>query len=63
MIKTDKSDLVFEDKDEIFDVYGGRTRDKAMILIASGSKTSTEYHYIPADKPESAPKVILPREA
>ena len=63
VIKTDKSDLVFEDKDEMFDVYGGRTRDKAMILIASGSKTSTEYHYIPADKPESAPKVILPREA
>ena len=62
-IKTDKSELVFEDKDELFDVYGGRTRDKAMILIASGSKTSTEYHYIPANKPESAPKVILPREA
>ena len=63
VIKTDKSDLVFEDKSELFDVYGGRTRDRAMILIASGSKTSTEYHYIPADKPESAPKVILPREA
>lgn len=63
VIKTDKSDLVFEDKDELFDVYGGRTRDKAMILIASGSKTSTEYLFIPADKPESAPKVILPREA
>jgi len=63
VIKTDKSDLVFEDKDELFDVYGTRTRDKAMILIASGSKTSTEYLYIPADKPESAPKVILPREA
>jgi oligopeptidase B len=63
VIKSDKSDLVFEDKDELFDVYGARTRDKAMILIASGSKTSTEYLYIPADKPESAPRVILPREA
>ncbi|HWN11006.1 MAG TPA: S9 family peptidase [Pyrinomonadaceae bacterium] len=63
VIKTDKSDLVFEDKDELFDVYGGRTRDKAMILIASGSKTSTEYQFIPADKPESAPRVVLPREA
>lgn len=63
VIGTDKSDLVFEDKDELFDVYGGRTRDKKMILIASGSKTSTEYLYIPADKPNDAPKVILPREA
>lgn len=62
VIGTDKSDLVFEDKDELFDVYGGRTRDKKMILIASGSKTSTEYLYIPADSPTDAPKVILPRE-
>ncbi|HET6671721.1 MAG TPA: S9 family peptidase [Pyrinomonadaceae bacterium] len=63
VIGTDKSDLVFEDKNELFDVYGGRTRDKKMILIASGSKTSTEYLYIPADSPTDAPKVILPREA
>ncbi len=63
VIKSDKSDLVFEDKDELFDVYGVRTRDKAKILIASGSKTSTEYLYIPADKPQRAPTVILPREA
>jgi oligopeptidase B len=62
-IGSDKSDLVYEDKDELFDVYGGRTRDKAMIFIISGSKTSTEYRYIPADKPMEAPKVILPREA
>lgn len=63
VLGTDKHDLVFEDKDELFDVYGGRTRDKKMILIASGSKTSTEYLYIPADSPTDAPKVILPREA
>jgi oligopeptidase B len=62
-IGTDKSDLVYEEKDELFDVYGGRTRDRKMILIASGSKTSTEYRYVPADKPAEAPKVILPREA
>lgn len=56
------SDLVYEDKDELFDVYGARTRDRKMIFIVSGSKTSTEYRYIPADKPAEAPKVILPRE-
>lgn len=63
VIGTDKSDLVYEDKNELFDVYGGRTRDKKMILIVSGSKTSTEYLYILADNPNEAPKVILPREA
>ncbi|HEX8888446.1 MAG TPA: S9 family peptidase [Pyrinomonadaceae bacterium] len=62
-IGSETSDLVYEDKDELFDVYGGRTRDRAMIFIVSGSKTSTEYRYIPTDKPMDAPKVILPREA
>ncbi|HYJ47438.1 MAG TPA: S9 family peptidase, partial [Pyrinomonadaceae bacterium] len=62
-VGTDKSDLVYEDKDELFDVYGGRTRDRAMIFIVSGSKTSTEYRYLPADKPLETPRVILPREA
>ena len=62
VIGSDKSDLIYEDKDELFDVFGGRSRDKAMIFIASGSKTSTEYRYIPADRPNDAPKVILPRE-
>src|ERR1043165_5244875 len=50
-IGSDTSDLVYEDKDELFDLSGGRTRDRAMIFISSGSKTSTEYRYIPADKP------------
>lgn len=62
-IGSDKTDLVYEEKDELFDIYGDRTRDKAMIFIVSGSKTSTEYRYIPADQPLAAPKVILPREA
>ncbi|HKR00660.1 MAG TPA: S9 family peptidase [Pyrinomonadaceae bacterium] len=62
-IGTDKSDLIYEDKDELFDVYGGRTRDRKMIFVVSASKTSTEYRYIPADRPMEAPKVILPREA
>lgn len=61
-IGSDKSDLIYEDKDELFDVFGGRTRDRAMILIGSGSKTSTEWRYVPADRPMEAPKVILPRQ-
>ncbi|MEO8436352.1 MAG: S9 family peptidase [Pyrinomonadaceae bacterium] len=63
VIGTDQSVQIFADKDELFDVYGSRSRDKAMIFIASGSKTSTEYYYVPADKPTEAPKLILPREA
>jgi len=58
----DKTDLVLEEKDEIFDLGAGRTRDKAMILIGSYSKTSTEFRYIPADKPMAEAKLIRARE-
>ena len=33
MLGTDKNDLVFEEKDELFDIGAGRTRDKAVILL------------------------------
>ncbi len=55
-------DLIYEEKDELFDVYGGRTRDKAMILIGSYAKTSTEFRYIPAANPTAEPKLILARQ-
>ena len=54
--------VVYEEKDELFDVFAGRSRDKAMILVTSFSKTSTEAHYLRADRPTSPLTVILPRE-
>lgn len=56
------SELIYEEKDEEFDVGAGRSRDKKMIILMSSAKTSNEARYIPADKPDSEPKVILPRE-
>jgi oligopeptidase B len=60
---SDKTDLVFEEKDEIFDIGAGRSRDKAVILLGSESKTSTEWRYLPADTPTAELKIISPREA
>jgi len=57
------STLVYDEKDELFDVYAGRSRDKAMIIMTAASKTSTEGRYIRADKPESPLTVIVPRQA
>lgn len=57
-----KSELVYEEKDELFDVGGYRSRDKAMVFIGSFSKTSTEFRYIPADTPTAEPKLILARQ-
>ncbi|HKO44490.1 MAG TPA: S9 family peptidase [Pyrinomonadaceae bacterium] len=58
-----KTDLVYEEKDELFDVFAGRSRDKSIIFVGSESKTSTEYHFLPAATPTAALKVISPREA
>jgi oligopeptidase B len=59
----EKDALVYEEKDELFRVSASRTRSKAFILIGSSSFTSSEYRYIPADRPEEAPKVLWAREA
>ena len=45
VLGTDKTDLVYEEKDELFDIGVGRSRDKAVILLGAYSKTSTELRY------------------
>ena len=57
-----KNDLVYEEKDELFDIEVGRSRDKEIIFLHALSKTSTEARYIRADDPNGTLKVILPRE-
>ncbi len=57
-----KTEVIVEEKDELFDLGAGRSRDKSMILIGSFSKTSNEFRYLPADKPMSEPGIILPRQ-
>lgn len=63
VLGTDKTDLVYEEKDELFDIGAGRSRDKAMIIVHAYSKTSNEARYLPANDPNAPLKVILPREA
>jgi oligopeptidase B len=54
--------LVFEEKDERFDIGVGKTRSNAYILVFSGSHTTSEARYIPADQPMAEWKVIEPRK-
>ncbi|HSB10062.1 MAG TPA: S9 family peptidase [Blastocatellia bacterium] len=58
----DKSDLLYEEKDELFDVGAGRSLDKKIIFMASFAKTSREFRYLSADNPMGEFKVILPRQ-
>lgn len=62
VLGTDKTDLVYEEKDELFDIGTGRSRDKAVIFVHSFSKTSTEALYLPANDPNASLKVVLPRQ-
>ncbi|HEY6046599.1 MAG TPA: S9 family peptidase [Pyrinomonadaceae bacterium] len=63
VLGTDKYELVYEEKDELFDIGTDRSRDKAVIMLGAFSKTSTEFRYIPADNPNAEWKIILPRQA
>ncbi len=54
--------LVYEEKDERFNLQAGKTRSKAYILLISGSHTTTEARYIPADQPTAEWKVMEPRK-
>lgn len=56
------STLLYEEGDESFELYVIRSRDRAMVIMGSASKTSTEAHYLPADHPESPLTMILARQ-
>ena len=62
VLGTDKTDLIYEEKDELFDIGTGRSRDKEMIFLEAAAKTSTEVRYLPANDPNASLKVILPRQ-
>src|SRR5205807_2059586 len=55
-------DLIFQEKDELFDIGGERSRDKAVIMLGAFSKTSDEFRYIPANNPNAEWKIIIPRQ-
>ena len=62
VLGTDKTDLVYEEKDELFDIGTGPSRDNAIIFLQAFSKTSTEVRYLPTNDSNATLKVILPRQ-
>jgi oligopeptidase B len=55
-------DLIYEEKDERFDVYASKTLSRAYIFLFSGSHTTTEVRYISADQPVAEWKVMQARK-
>jgi len=54
--------LIYEEKDERFNVETAKTRSKAYIFLIAGSHTTTEARYISADQPTAEFKVLEPRK-
>ena len=60
---TDGQDtLVYEEKDERFNLEAFKTRSAAYIFALSGSHTTSEARYIPADQPVADFKILEPRK-
>jgi oligopeptidase B len=54
--------LIYEEKDERFNIGLERSRSKAYLFLASSSHTTSEWRYLPAGEPAGGWKVIVPRE-
>jgi oligopeptidase B len=56
-----RGELLFEETDTRFSVGLGRSRSDRFIFISSHSTTTTEVRYVPADRPDAALSLFLPR--
>ncbi|MBM4160627.1 MAG: S9 family peptidase [Ignavibacteria bacterium] len=55
-------ELLFEEKDELYRIWTGRSNDKKMIFMGSSSAITDEVHYLPSDQPAGMFRVLYPRE-
>ena len=54
--------LVYEEKDDLYDLYADRSLSGDWIFATSESKTTSEVRAIVANDPTAAPRVIVPRK-
>ncbi|MGI8843850.1 MAG: S9 family peptidase [Gemmatimonadaceae bacterium] len=57
-----RDEPVYQEDDEEFSVYLGKTRSEEYLLIGSWQTLSTEYRYLDADEPTGDWKIFLPRQ-
>ncbi|TIC88567.1 S9 family peptidase [Nocardioides sp. GY 10113] len=56
-----EDELVFHEPDGRFNVGVGRTRSRRFVVVAAGSRTTTEYHLLDAGDPAAVPQVFAER--
>jgi oligopeptidase B len=58
---SEPDELIYHEKDVLFGISIGRSRDKKMLFISSYAKTMREAWYLPSDEPLGEFKLISPR--
>jgi oligopeptidase B len=58
-----QDEIIYEEKDERFEVAIGRSRSEAYLFLHSQSHTTSEARYLPANEPDGTWKIIAPRIA
>jgi oligopeptidase B len=54
-------ELVYEEKDERFELSAQRSRSKAFIFLESASHTASEVRFLPADRPDGPWRLFVAR--
>ncbi len=62
ILGSDKHELLYEEKDELYNAYIEKTRSRGYVLLVSGSSTTSEVRYLTADNANSELKLLLPRK-
>jgi oligopeptidase B len=60
-LRSGKREMIYEEKDELFDVGVTTSEDDRYVFITSRSKKTAEVRAVAADQPGAAPRVLLPR--
>ncbi|HEX6099559.1 MAG TPA: S9 family peptidase [Thermoanaerobaculia bacterium] len=56
------AEAIYEEKDELFDVWVERTLSRDYLFIVSDSKTTSEARMLDAAKPDATPVLMIPRK-
>jgi oligopeptidase B len=55
--------LIYEEADPSFFVSAGKTQSEAYIVFSTGDHVTSEQRFLPADRPEDEPQLIVPRRS
>ena len=62
VLASNKHDLLFEEKDELYNISAAKTRSKGYVMLVSASSTTSEARYLAADRPDDSLKLLLTRK-